>query len=89
MILGSKLAIAVVAAVLGAPMASAFAQNGSTTMPSASDHRMSMGKMRHGMMSGSMMAGCAEMMQSMNNGGNGKPNSQWQTHPRRHSDNGG
>jgi hypothetical protein len=43
--------------------------------------------MDHGMMSGRMMSGgmmgsgCAGMMQSMNSG-DGRPNSQWQTHPK-------
>jgi hypothetical protein len=41
------------------------------------------------MMPGSMMAGCADMMQSMSNGGNSRPNSQWQKHPPRNPDNGG
>jgi len=81
MIVGNKLAIAALAAVLGAFMAPAFAQNGSTGMPSRPDQGMSMGHMGHG-----MMAGCAEMMQSMNNGGNGKPNSQWQMRRRPESD---
>ncbi|TAL76372.1 MAG: hypothetical protein EPN75_14495 [Beijerinckiaceae bacterium] len=98
MTVGNKLTIAVVAAALGALIAPAFAQNGSTTMPSPSDQGMNMGQMRHGMMgsgmmsdrmmSGGMMGGCAEMMQSMNNGGNGKPNSQWQSHPPRNPENG-
>lgn len=36
--------------------------------------------MGHGMMGGGMMSGgCAGMMQSMN-GGDGRPNSQWQSH---------
>ena len=47
--------------------------------------------MGHGMMGGGMMAsgmmagGCAGMMQSMN-GGDGRPNSQWQTPPARQRD---
>ena len=86
MIVGNKLAIAALAAVLGAFMAPAFAQNGSTGMPSRPDQGMSMVHMGHGMMAGGMMGGCAEMMQSMNNGGNGKPNSQWQMRRRPESD---
>ena len=94
MTVGNKLTIAVVAAALGVLIAPAFAQNGSTTMPSPSDHGMNMGHMGRGMMgggmmSGRMMSGCAEMMQSKNNGGNGTPNSQWQNHPPRNPENGG
>jgi len=37
---------------------------------------MGQGIMGGGMMSGSMMAGCADMMQLMNNGSDGRPNSQ-------------
>ena len=90
----SKLTIAVLAAALGALIAPAFAQNGSSGMPSPPDHGMSMGQMNRGiisrgMMSGSPMAGCADMMQSMNNGGDGRPNSQWQKHPRQSPNNGG
>ena len=85
----NKLTIAVVAAALGALMAPALAQNGSSTMPSPSDHGMSTGHMGRDMMGGGMMGGCAEMMQSMNNGGNGTPNSQWQRQPRRNTENGG
>jgi hypothetical protein len=41
------------------------------------DRRM----MSRGEMSGGMMGGgCAGMMQSMN-GGDGRPNTQWRTHP--------
>ncbi len=51
---------------------------------------MGQGMMGHGMMGSgmmspergsSMMSSCAQMMQSMNNGGTGQPNSQWQHHP--------
>jgi hypothetical protein len=77
---GSKLGIAVLAAALGGLIVPALAQNG---MQSAPDHGMSMGQMgqgmmRGGVMSGGMMAGCSGMMQSMNNGDDGRPNSQWQ-----------
>jgi hypothetical protein len=65
-----------------------LAQNGPSEMQSGPDHRTTMGHMGQGvmggsMMSGSMMAGRADMMQSMNNGGDGRPNSQWQKHPPR------
>lgn len=94
MTVGNKLAIAVVAAALGALIVPAFAQNDSSATPSRPDHGMSVrhmgqGVMGGGMMSGGMMAGCADMMQSMNNGGNGKPNSRWQKQPRGNPDNGG
>lgn len=93
MTLANKFTAVVLAAALGALIAPAFAQNGSSGMPSPSDHGMAMGHMGHGMMggmmSGSMMAGCAGMMQSTNNGANGRPNSQWQKHPPRSPDNGG
>jgi hypothetical protein len=42
-----------------------------------------------GMMSGGMMGDCMEMMQSMNNGGDGRSNSQWQKHRPSNPDNGG
>lgn len=90
----NKLTIAVLAAALGALIAPAFAQSGSSGMSSPPDHGMSIGQMNrgmmgHGMMSGNMMAGCADMMQSMNNGGDGRPNSQWQKHPPQSPNNGG
>jgi len=85
----NTLTITVVAAALGALIAPALAQNGSSTMPSPSGHGMSTGHMGRDMMSGSMMGGCAEMMQSMNNSVNGTPNSQWQRQPRRNTENGG
>lgn len=90
-----KISFAVVAAALGALIVPAVAQNGSSDMQRRQDHGMSMGAMGQGMrgggmMSGGMMAGCADMMQSMNNnGGNGRPNSQWQKHSPRNPDNGG
>jgi hypothetical protein len=91
MTVGNKLAIAVVAAALGALMAPAFAQNGSSGTQIRPDQGMSTRHMSHGMMgggmmSGGMMAGCSEMMQSMNNGSNGRPNSQWQMQRRSESD---
>jgi len=99
MTMRNKLTVAVLVAAFGALMAPAFAQNGSSGMPSQPDHGMSMGDMSQGMMSGGMMgrgmmsgrmmAGCAEMMQSMNNGGNGTPNSRWQKHLPRNPNDGG
>ena len=91
MTVASKLTIAAFAAALGALIAPAFAQNGTQARP---DHGMSTGHMGRGMtgggmMSGGMMTGCADMMQSMNNGGNGRPNSQWQTRSPQTADNGG
>ena len=81
----NKFNVAAIAAVLGALIASAFAQNGASSMQSPSNDGMTMGYMGEGMMPGdgtmsvSMMAGCTGMMQSMNSG-DGRPNSQWQTH---------
>ena len=93
--IANKLTIAVLAAALGGLIVPAFAQNGLNGMQSRPDHsmmsmgNMGQGRMGGGMMSGSMMTGCSDMMQSMNNGGNGRPNSQWQKHPPRNSENGG
>jgi hypothetical protein len=42
---------------------------------------MGYGMMSGGMMSGNDMGGCMSMMRSMNSG-DGRPNSQWQTHRR-------
>ena len=94
MTVANKLTIAAFAAALGALIAPAFAQNGSNDTQARPDHGMSMGRMGQGMMgggmmSGSMMAGCSDMMQSMNNSGDGRPNSQWQKQPPGASDNGG
>lgn len=89
MTVATKLTIAALAAALGALVAPAFAQNDSSDMQSRHDRGMSMGHMGPGMMGGGMMAGCADMMQSMNNGGNGRPNSQWQKRPPQTPDNGG
>ncbi|MBX5473121.1 MAG: hypothetical protein IRZ23_11735, partial [Acetobacteraceae bacterium] len=103
MSVGKKLAAAALAAVLGALIAPAFAQNGSSdTQGRSSDRGLSMGHMGGGMMGQGMMGGgmmgggmmgggmmgggmmgqgmmaqCAEMMRFMNNGGDGRPNSQW------------
>ncbi len=55
-------------------------RDGATKLPDQSMGGTQGGRsMGHGMMSG----GCAGMMQSMN-GGDGRPNSQWQAH--RHGD---
>jgi hypothetical protein len=91
----TRLTIAALAAALGALVAPAFAQNDSSDMQSRHVRGISMGHMGQdmmgggmmasGMMASGMMAGCADMMQSMNNGGDGRPNSQWQKRP----DNGG
>lgn len=96
MTVASKLTIAAFAAALGALIAPAFAQNDTQARPDrgmSTDHMgqgmMGRGMMGGGMMSGGRMAGCADMMQSMNNGGNGRPNSQWQKHPPQTPDNGG
>jgi hypothetical protein len=75
-------------------MAPAVAQNGPSDMQSRDDRGMSMGDMSQGMMggrmmAGGMMAGCTDMMQSMDDGGNGRPNSQWQKHSPQTPDNGG
>jgi hypothetical protein len=94
MTIGSKLSVAVLTAALGGVIVPALAQDGANGMQSRQNHGMSMGQMGrgmmgNGMMAGSMMAGCADMMQSMNNGGDGRPNSQSQKHPPRSPDNGG
>lgn len=86
MTIGNKLTIAVVAAALGALIAPAFAQSGSSDMQIRPVQVMSMGHMVHDMMSGGIMAGCAEIMQSMNNGGSGRLNNQWQKQRRSESD---
>ena len=87
----NKLTIAVLAAALGGLIVPAFAQNSTAGI---GDQGTSMGHMGRdmmggGMMSGNMMSGCADMMQSMNNGGDGRPNSQWQKHPPQSPNNGG
>ncbi len=81
MTVAKKLTIAAFAAALGVLVAPAFAQNDSSDMQSRHGRGMNMGHMGQGMMGGGMMSGCAGMMQSMNNGGNGRPNSQWQKRP--------
>lgn len=40
-------------------------------------------------MSDNLMAGCAGTMQSMNNGGDGRRNSEWRRHPSQGPDYGG
>jgi hypothetical protein len=50
---------------------------------------MGQGIMGGGMMSDSMTAGCVDMMQSTNNGGDGRPNSRWQKHSPRPPNDGG
>jgi hypothetical protein len=100
MTLGKNFTAAILAVAFGALIVPAFAQNGPSDMQGRYDHGMSMGHVDHGMMggngmmgggmmSGGMMNGCSEMMQSMNNGGNGTPNSQWQKHAPRMPDNRG
>jgi hypothetical protein len=80
MTMASKLSVAVVAAALGGLIVPAFAQSGAHSAPDhgMSTRQMGPGMMRGGMMSVGMMSGCSGMMQSMNNGGDGRPNSQWQ-----------
>lgn len=89
-----SLVVAALAAVLGGLIVPALAQAPGATdgMPDRGmgtgrmEQGMGHGMMSHGMMSGGMMSGgmmgggCAGMMQSMNGGG-GRPNSQWRTHP--------
>ena len=92
MSIGNKITIAVLAVALGGLIVPAFAQNGGGMQ--GRDHGMGMGHMRqgmmgNGMMSGNMMARCSDMMQSMNNGGDGRPNNQWQKHPPGKSGDGG
>jgi hypothetical protein len=76
--------IIVLAAVLSGMIVPALAQSDPADPRQMPSHGMSMGNMHGrmmpcGMMSGGMMGrGCSEMMQSMNNGDDGRPNSQWQ-----------
>jgi hypothetical protein len=84
MTVAHKPTIAAFAAALGALVAPAFAQNGSSDMQSGHDRGMRMGHMGQG-----MMGGCAGMMQSMNNGDDARPNRQWQKRPPETADNGG
>jgi hypothetical protein len=86
-----KLRIAALAAVALVLIAPAFAQDSAPQrMPDQGMrmHRMGQGMMRGGMMSRETMAGCSEMMQSMNDDG-GQPNSQWQKHPPQNPGGGG
>jgi hypothetical protein len=85
-----SLAVAALVAGIGSLIAPALAQtqDGSGRAPDRGMDRMDDGGHRgYGMMSrdgmsdGMMGSGCAGMMQSMN-GGDGRPNSQWQTHPK-------
>jgi hypothetical protein len=69
------------------PPALAQPQDGAESAPDQGNGRMEgnghMGYVRMprgGMSEGMMGGGCAGMMQSMN-GGDGRPNSQWRTHP--------
>lgn len=89
MSIGNRLSIAALTIALGALVAPAFAQNGSRDMPSRPGRDMNMGHMGQGMMGGSLMTGCSEMMRSMGNGGNRTPNSQWHKRPPRTPDDGG
>ena len=84
--------IAIVAA-LGSVVVPALAQE-SGSMERMPDQGMGMGHgmmgggmMRHGMMSGGMMSGgmMGGGMMSAMMGGDGRPNSQWQTHPHENS----
>jgi hypothetical protein len=95
MSIGNKLSIVVLAAALGGLIVPALAQNDSGDTRSEPDQGKSMGHMGQGMMRDGMMSrgmmgsGCSEMMQSMNSGGDRRPNSQWQKHPHGNPDNGG
>jgi hypothetical protein len=82
-------AVAVFVAAIGGLIVPALAQTqgGIERAPDRGMSRMEGGgRMDHGMMSrggmsdGMMSGGCGGMMQSMN-GGDGRPNSQWQSHP--------
>ena len=84
-----SLAVTALAVGIGSLIVPALAQQGGAgSTPDRGMSRMEDGgHMGHGMMSrdgmsgGMMGGGCAGMMQSMN-GGDGRPNSQWQTHPK-------
>jgi hypothetical protein len=90
MSIGSKMGVAALIAALDGLIVPAFAQNDSHEVQSRPNHGVSMDGMSHGMMRGGMMAGgCSAMMQSMNNDGDGRPNSKWQKHPPRNPGNGG
>ena len=80
------LAVAVVTTAIGSLIIPALAQDREGA-GSAPDQGMNMGTgrtghamMGRGMMRGGTMSGGCGMMQSMN-GGDGRPNSQWQAHP--------
>jgi hypothetical protein len=95
MSIGNKLSIVALAAAFGGLIVPAFAQNDPGDTRSGPDQGMSMGHMGQGMMRDGMMShgmmgsGCSEMMQSMNSGGDGRPNSQWQKPPHGDPDSGG
>lgn len=94
MTIARKLTVTVLAAAFGGLIVPALAQNAPSQVQGRPDHRMTIGHMGQGMMgggmmSGRMMAGCVDMMQSMNNGGDGRPNSLWQKHPPRNPNDGG
>ncbi len=77
-----SLVVAVLAAGIGGLIVPALAQDPNRVghMPDQGmGQSEGMGHMGHGMMGGMMGGGCAGMMQSKN-GGDGRPNSQWQTH---------
>lgn len=86
-------ASALVAGLLVAPVILYAEEDAARMMGGGSGNMMGsgprIGQGSRGMMSGSMMAGCAEMMQSKNRGGNGTPNSQWRKHLPQSPDNGG
>ena len=63
------------------PLALAQTRDNTGNTPDQHMGRMEGSHMGNGMMGGKMSGGCAGMMQSMN-GGDGPPNSQWQTHRR-------
>ena len=86
---GETLRIAAFALALAGLVIPAFAQEQDQS-PRMPEQGMRMGQMGQGMMGGGMMGGmmsdgmrhgCSEMMRSMNNGRDGRPNSQWQAHP--------
>ncbi len=81
------LAAAIFAAAIGGLIVPALAQDkDGAGSPPDQGMNIDMGRTGHrvmgrGMMRGGMMSGgCGGMMQSMN-GGDGRPNSQWQSHP--------
>ena len=80
---GSIVAVISLLAALGGFIVPSLAQDsgGMGRMP-GQGMTMDHGMMEHRMTGQGMMSGgCADMMQSMA-GGDGRPNSQWRTHPR-------